>query len=172
MTLEHLDGAPSVAYVSEEQHVGLAELGLYVARIKASGAIGAVPVGAHRVGNVELGTTFMSVLVDLEWSDEGAACAGRLDVAEQFTAPQVGNQIPAEARPLAREFCARCPVIVECGADADRHRALGLWGGAYRAGAKPGTYSVTQLVPLPEPATAAVPTPAAVATTTTEEPAA
>jgi hypothetical protein len=99
--------------------------------------------------------------------------------AEEFTAPQIGNRLPAAVRALAREFCAGCPVIAECGADADARLARGVWGGSWRAGTKPNTYRVTPLIPgAPpspyRPATAAVTTPAAVASppTTSKEPAA
>lgn len=32
----------------------------------------------------------------------------------------------------ARELCARCPVIADCAAEADRNAEVGVWGGALR----------------------------------------
>lgn len=176
---DHL-GAPIGPYLSDDQRRGDAGIGAYLERIKAGELIGAMHLGSQRripdapaAGKgrppAPPGALLGGVFADLEWAEQ-ASCAKQLDRADEFHVPQAGPHMPAAIPALAAEFCAGCPVIAECAADADRHRARGLWGGSYRAGHKPSEYVVRRLVdraPVRELATAAVPNPAAVAPPTT-----
>jgi hypothetical protein len=45
----------------------------------------------------------------------------------------------------ARQLCASCPLLRECGAYADEHREEGLWGGTYRRTIR-GVYHAVDLL--------------------------
>jgi hypothetical protein len=64
---------------------------------------------------------------DEKWREQ-AACAN--------TYPQVDMMLCAtyqEARALIKEYCAICPVILECGeyALSKSRETIGIWGGCY-----------------------------------------
>lgn len=72
-----------------------------------------------------------------------AACAGaRL---ERFVPSQASRATVHVARATALAYCARCPVLAACAADADAGREVGLWGGSFRTGG-PYRYRWRQLL--------------------------
>lgn len=83
------------------------------------------------------------------WRDE-AACVAAADPDEFFPknsgGPGPGDSGVRRARQLARRWCARCPVLEECGAEADAGREVGLWGGVFRYGGA-GRYQWTKVLP-------------------------
>lgn len=69
-------------------------------------------------------------IVDPTWRTE-ASCNGA--PPELFEPRDLGNgSTPPEARDVARVFCAHCPVIERCAAEADAHRYEGIYGGSWR----------------------------------------
>lgn len=66
------------------------------------------------------------------WQD-AAACLGA--DPETFWSDTTNDTAVDEMRPIAERYCATCPVIHACAADADRNRHQGLWGGSLRSGA-------------------------------------
>lgn len=98
----------------------------------------------------------------LNHRDERPACAAATTVESRpfdRANHRVGGgrpaTVPEAAFTAAREFCAGCPIRVECGAEADAKREEGLWGGAYRlrlsSSGRRQTYRVMELLPAPEP---------------------
>lgn len=63
----------------------------------------------------------------------------------------------AERREAAQERCAHCPVLAICGAEADLHLEVGVWGGALRYAAADetdparGHYVAVPLIPAAAP---------------------
>lgn len=57
-----------------------------------------------------------------------AACRGHKDPDAFFPEDKMGREI---AKVLAREFCDRCPVVVDCHKSRRRH---GVWGGRFYDG--------------------------------------
>lgn len=100
---------------------------------------------------------------------DGAACAGAPD-PDAFHELNVGGHVPPAAQMAAHRYCARCPVIAACGADADEWSARGLWGGVWRTGRGSGYRRRDLIESAPVPAAAAVPNPAAAASPTTTHP--
>ena len=172
----HRTGRSLGPFMSDDQYRGDAgSVGAYIQRIEAGELIGASFV-RRQVRADDAPPDLRDVFADLGWA-ASAACAARTDRADDFHEYARGRNLPPVLAELAREFCGGCPVIDECGADADAHLARGLWGGSYRGGTKESNYRAIPLIPgAPpyRPATAAVPTPAAVASppTTSKEPAA
>lgn len=68
--------------------------------------------------------------VNSRWRDR-AAC---LDADPELFSPVDVHRPDTfdNARDTARRFCSRCPVVAECGRDADSRRHQGLWGAAWR----------------------------------------
>ena len=83
----------------------------------------------------------------VEWRDR-AACRGvtptRFDPITPWR-PVYLDRYEA----TAREFCKRCPVIVDCAAYADLAGETGLWGGAYRRYPRDGSHLLIPDAPLP-----------------------
>lgn len=95
----------------------------------------------RRAGHVDLPDT--RSWRDGLWRDH-AACRGadpELFAPVDITKP---DTVPA-ARETARRYCASCPVLAECGRDADSRRHSGLWAGAWRT-TQP-TYHRLPLIP-------------------------
>lgn len=44
----------------------------------------------------------------------------------------VSQHVPRAAYDTVAQYCAHCPVLDQCGAEADDHEYPGVWGGAYR----------------------------------------
>lgn len=62
--------------------------------------------------------------------DQAPACRG---APEAFVVDdRISESLVDVMTDLARRYCARCPVIAECGAFADRTGEVGLWAGALR----------------------------------------
>jgi hypothetical protein len=93
----------------------------------------------------------------VRWLDQ-AACAGA-DTERFFLGPRDGGRgrtaETAQRRitETANRYCARCPVVAECAAWADKHRSIGLFGGSLRraAGNGGGGYRRDRLVPAAAP---------------------
>ena len=67
---------------------------------------------------------------DPRWAD-GAACEGA--PGELFDHRTLAtDDIPLEIRQAAALFCAHCPILDRCRAEADEHEYEGLWGGQWR----------------------------------------
>lgn len=86
-----------------------------------------------------------------------AACAG-VDWEQFF--PRAGAHRPSDNNrrdrlAVARTYCADCPVIADCAAEADRCGDLGIRGGSLRVrmnnSASRAAYRVTRLVPNAPP---------------------
>ncbi|MCF7550998.1 WhiB family transcriptional regulator [Pseudonocardia sp. WMMC193] len=90
----------------------------------------------------------------MSWRDE-AACRDAPDPDEFFPktskGPGSGESGVSRVRRLARKWCARCPVLDECAAEADEDKLIGLWGGVYRYGGA-GRYQWTKVLAVaPDP---------------------
>ena len=85
---------------------------------------------------------------DSKWREQ-AVCAAR---APLFDPSDLwSDSIAAQMQTTALAFCGRCPVMGECGAEADLLRDLGLRGGVYRM-RRQGRYWWQRYVPwAPEP---------------------
>ena len=72
--------------------------------------------------------------VEVDWRPE-AACRGGFpelfDPEDNMSAP-LTNHRRAEIEQVKDAYCAGCPVLASCGAYADRHKYVGLWGGVWR----------------------------------------
>ena len=78
---------------------------------------------------------------------ERAACRDAPDPEVFYPGSGNDRPIPERARRAAASFCARCPVLAACGAEADANRHTGLWGGAWRnTKGGSGGYRVVPLV--------------------------
>jgi hypothetical protein len=76
------------------------------------------------------------------WQD-AAACLGA--DPELFWTDRANDDAVDAMRDIARHYCAGCPVLHACAADADRSRHQGLWGGSLRSGAT-NKYERTPLI--------------------------
>lgn len=72
-----------------------------------------------------------------------------------FAAPEdiQPPHIPRSAYAAVAEYCARCPVLESCGAEADDHEYPGVWGGAFRyvTAGRPPAYQARVLLGLKPP---------------------
>lgn len=76
-------------------------------------------------------TAALDALVRTTGWTEHAACVGA--DPELFAPRPVGRpEVHLTAVTTARRFCARCPVIAQCAAEADRDGLQGVWGGSNR----------------------------------------
>lgn len=94
-------------------------------RHHSRGRCGMCAMRRHRHDPKE--NTVVDPALDDDWQRR-AACKGA--DPEQFFA---GRGISRETVHTAVTYCARCPVMAQCGAMADRHRWIGLWGMAWRS---------------------------------------
>lgn len=79
-----------------------------------------------------------------DWQ-ERAAC--RNAPAGVFFPNEGEAGIPTRARRAATLYCARCPVIDQCDAEATNRRDIGLWAGAWRErGKSTAVYRVVSLL--------------------------
>lgn len=77
--------------------------------------------------------------VDDPFWDLDAGCFGA--PGELFEPRQLPNkEVPRDIRRTAQDYCARCPILMRCRAEADAHQYLGLWGGQWRQHLRYGTY--------------------------------
>lgn len=92
--------------------------------------------------------TLAAALVRTTGWTERAACA---DADPELFAPRaVGRaEVYLDAVAVAQRYCASCPVIAQCAAEADRDGLQGVWGGSnrYRDSAGRGHVQVVPLIP-------------------------
>ena len=70
-----------------------------------------------------------------------------------FPDVQPGSNPHRSVGPVAKHWCQLCPVREQCGAFADQHRLVGLWGGAWRTVSIRSTYTRLPLIAAAGPKT-------------------
>lgn len=65
-----------------------------------------------------------------EWRHQ-AACR---DADPALFTPAESSVGLLQLRLVSTDYCADCPVRIQCGLAADRGQEIGLWAGAYRSG--------------------------------------
>jgi hypothetical protein len=82
------------------------------------------------------------------WTRDAACAWGDYERLDPIVGGRPTERELLERATAAAQLCAHCPVIRNCGADADRGGEVGVWAGSlrYRAGGDRGEYVVVPLI--------------------------